>query len=147
MIVIGAGVIGLELGSVWSRLGAQVTVLEFLDHILPGMDREITKQAQRVLTKQGLKFQLSSKVTGAKQTKSSVTVSYEPTGGGDARSVKAEVVLVAIGRAPYTEGLGLDELGVKRDGRGFIQVDERFQTSVPGIHAIGDSSTEPGTYR
>ena len=143
MIVIGAGVIGLELGSVWSRLGAQVTVLEFLDHILPGMDREITKQAQRVLTKQGLKFQLSSKVTGAKQTKSSVTVSYEPTGGGDARSVKAEVVLVAIGRAPYTEGLGLDELGVKRDGRGFIQVDERFQTSVPGIHAIGDCIPGP----
>ena len=143
MIVIGAGVIGLELGSVWSRLGAQVTVLEFLDHILPGMDREITKQAQRVLTKQGLKFQLSSKVTGAKQTKSSVTVSYEPTGGGDARSVKAEVVLVAIGRVPYTEGLGLDELGVKRDDRGFIQVDERFQTSVPGIHAIGDCIPGP----
>jgi len=143
MIVIGAGVIGLELGSVWSRLGAQVTVLEFLDHILPGMDREITKQAQRVLTKQGLKFQLSSKVTGARQTKSSVTVSYEPTGGGDASSMKAEVVLVAIGRAPYTEGLGLDELGVKRDGRGFIQVDERFQTSISGIYAIGDCVPGP----
>jgi dihydrolipoamide dehydrogenase len=144
LIVIGAGVIGLELGSVWSRLGSKVTVLEFFDHILPGMDREITTQTQRVLTKQGLEFKLSSKVTGAKKTKSGVTVDFEPAdGSGQPSKLEGDVVLVAIGRKPYTEGLGLDELGVKRDERGFIQVDERFQTTVPGIYAIGDCVPGP----
>ena len=115
MIVIGAGVIGLELGSVWSRLGAKVTVVEFLDHILPGMDREITRQTQRILKKQGLTFRLSSKVTGAEVHDAGVRVSVEPVSrgeeGGDAEALSADVVLVAIGRRPYTDGLGLEELG------------------------------------
>ncbi|UCF21559.1 MAG: dihydrolipoyl dehydrogenase [Gemmatimonadota bacterium] len=143
MIVIGAGVIGLELGSVWSRLGSEVTVLEFLDDILPGMDREIARQAQRILSKQGLQFRLSSKVTGAKLTKAGVRVVYEPTQGGEAEELEADVVLVAIGRRPYTEGVGLDELGVETDDRGFIRVDERFQTTVPGVYAIGDCIPGP----
>jgi dihydrolipoamide dehydrogenase len=143
MVVIGAGVIGLELGSVWSRLGSKVTVLEFLDHILPGMDREICKQAQRVLSKQGLEFKLESKVTGAKRTKSGVSVEYESTKDGTAADLKANVVLVCIGRQPYTDGLGLGELGIELDQRGFIQVNERFQTSVPGIYAIGDCVPGP----
>jgi dihydrolipoamide dehydrogenase len=143
MVVIGAGVIGLELGSVWSRLGAKVTVLEFLDHILPGMDREIGKQAQRVLTKQGLEFKLESKVTGTKKTKSGVSVEYESTKDGAGSEVKANVVLVCIGREPYTDGLGLRELGVELDPGGFIRVDERFQTSVPGVYAIGDCVAGP----
>ena len=143
MVVIGAGVIGLELGSVWSRLGAEVTVIEFLDRILPTMDGEIAKQTQRVLAKQGLKFKLGSKVTGAKTAKSGVTLTVEPAKGGEAESLKAEVVLVSIGRRPFTEGLGLEALGVKVDNRGFIQVDERFQTSVPGIYAIGDCIPGP----
>ncbi len=143
MVVIGAGVIGLELGSVWSRLGAEVTVIEFLDRILPTMDGEIAKQTQRVLAKQGLKFKLGSKVTGAKTANSDVTLTVEPAKGGAAESLKAEVVLVSIGRRPFTEGLGLEALGVKVDNRGFIQVDERFQTSVPGIYAIGDCIPGP----
>ncbi len=143
MIVIGAGVIGLELGSVWSRLGSEVTVLEFLDHVLPGMDREIGKQAQRILTKQGLQFRLSSKVTGAEPTKTGVKVTYEPTQGGEAEEAKADAVLVAIGRKPYTEGVGLEEIGVETDGKGFIRVDGRFQTTVPGIYAIGDCIPGP----
>ncbi len=148
MIVIGAGVIGLELGSVWSRLGAEVTVIEFLDRILPGMDAEIAKQTQRVLAKQGLKFKLGQKVTGAKTGKTGVTLSAEPVkeakGGKKAsETYKADIVLVAIGRRAYTEGLGLDALGVTIDNRGVIQVDERFQTSVPGIYAIGDCVPGP----
>jgi dihydrolipoamide dehydrogenase len=143
LIVVGAGVIGLELGSVWSRLGAKVTVLEFFDHILPGMDREIGAQAQRVLKKQGLEFKLSSKVTGAKRTKSGVSVTFEPTQGGEPSELKADAVLVAIGRRPYTEGLGLEKLGVRTDERGVIQVDGRFQTSVPGVYAIGDCIPGP----
>jgi dihydrolipoamide dehydrogenase len=143
LIVIGAGVIGLELGSVWSRLGAAVTVIEFLDRILPGMDGEIVKQTQRMLKKQGLAFQLSRKVTGAKTSKSGVTLSVEPVKGGAAEQVEAEVVLVAVGRRPYTEGLGLEALGVAVDARGFIQVDERFRTSVPGVYAIGDCVPGP----
>jgi dihydrolipoamide dehydrogenase len=143
MIVIGAGVIGLELGSVWSRLGSEVTVLEFLDHILPGMDKEIGVQAQRILTKQGLKFQLSCKVTGAKPTKQEVKVAYEPTQGGEIGELEADIVLVAIGRKPYTAGVGLNELGIEHDERGFILVDERYLTSVPGIYAIGDCVPGP----
>ncbi len=143
LVVIGAGVIGLELGSVWSRLGAEVTVIEFLDRILPGMDGEIAKQTQRVLKKQGLAFQLGRKVTGAKTTKAGVTLTVEPVKGGTAEEVAADVVLVAVGRRPYTEGLGLEALGVARDNHGFIQVDERFQTSVPGLYAIGDCVPGP----
>ena len=143
MVVIGAGVIGLELGSVWSRLGAEVTVIEFLDRILPGMDGEICKQTQRVLKKQGLTFKLGKKVTGAKTSKSGVTLTVEPVKGGQTEEVKADVVLLSIGRRPYTEGLGLEALGVKIDNRGVIQVDERFQTSVPGIYAIGDCVPGP----
>jgi dihydrolipoamide dehydrogenase len=143
LVVIGAGVIGLELGSVWSRLGAKVTVLEFLDHILPGMDAELAKQTQRILKKQGLDIGLSRKVTGAKTGKAGVTLTVEPVKGGEAEEVKADVVLVAIGRRPYTEGLGLEALGVERDNRGVIRVDERFQTTVPGIYAIGDCVPGP----
>ncbi len=137
MIVIGAGVIGLELGSVWRRLGAKVTVVEFLDTILPGMDAEVCKQMQRILTKQGLEFRLSSKVTEAKAGKDGVTLTMEPVTGGKTETLKAEVVLVAVGRRPYTEGLGLKEVGVEMD-RGFVKVDEDFQTNVEGIYAIGD---------
>ncbi len=143
LVVIGAGVIGLEMGSVWSRLGAEVTVVEYLDRILPGMDSEIAKQAQRVLKKQGLEFKLGSKVTGAKATKSTVTLTVEPAKGGDAEEIKANKVLLAIGRRPYTEGLGLDDAGVKVDNRGVIQVDENFKTNVDGIFAIGDCVPGP----
>jgi dihydrolipoamide dehydrogenase len=143
MVVIGAGVIGLELGSVWSRLGAKVTMIEFLDRILPGMDAEICKQTQRILAKQGLAFKLGHKVTAAKSTKTSVSLTVEPVKGGDAETVKADIVLVSIGRRPYTEGLGLDALGVEIDNRGVIQVDDRFQTSVPGVYAIGDCVPGP----
>lgn len=143
LVVIGAGVIGLEMGSVWSRLGAKVTVVEFLDRILPGMDAEIAKQTQRVLSKQGLKFKLGTKVTGAANGKGGVTLTLEPAKGGDAEEMEAAVVLVAIGRRPFTEGLGLKELGVAMDNRGFIQVDGQYQTSVPGIYAIGDCVPGP----
>ncbi|MGF1609941.1 MAG: dihydrolipoyl dehydrogenase [Kiloniellales bacterium] len=138
MVVIGAGVIGLELGSVWSRLGAKVTVIEFLDRILPGMDGEIAKQAQRILAKQGLTFRLGMKVTGAESGKNGVTLTAEPVKGGSAEEIEADRVLLSIGRRPYTAGLGLEALGVKQDNRGFIQVDDHFQTSVPGLYAIGD---------
>ena len=137
MAVIGAGVIGLELGSVWSRLGAEVTVIEFLDHVLPGMDAEISKHMRRTLKKQKIGLKLSSKVTGAKKSKTSVTLDVEPVAGGDAEQVKADVVLVAIGRRPYTDGLGLEGLGIELD-KGFIPVDAHFQTKVPGVYAIGD---------
>ena len=143
MVVIGAGVIGLEMGSVWSRLGAEVTVVEFLDRILPTMDAEIGKQTQRILGKQGLKFKLATKVTGAKNGKNGVTLTLEPAAGGAAEELKTDVVLVAIGRRPYTEGLGLKELGVAMNNRGFIQVDENFESSVKGIYAIGDCILGP----
>lgn len=138
LIVIGGGVIGLELGSVWKRLGAKVTVVEFLDRIVPGTDTDTAKRFQRVLTKQGIEFKLSSKVTGAKTTKSGVTLTVEPVTGGDAEQMTADVVLLAIGRRPLTAGLGLEKLGVEMDKRGAIVVDADFQTSVPGIFAIGD---------
>ncbi|MCP3975393.1 MAG: FAD-dependent oxidoreductase, partial [bacterium] len=114
------------------------TVIEFLDRICPGMDGEIAKQFQRILKRQGLDFKLGAKVTGAKTTKTGATLTIEATKGGDAETLKADVVLVAIGRRPYTEGLGLEALGVAIDDRGFIQVDDHYRTSVPGIHAIGD---------
>jgi len=138
LCVVGAGVIGLELGSVWRRLGAKVTVVEFLDHILPGMDAEISKQMQRTLKKQGTEFKLSTKVTGAKTAKAGVTLTTEPVAGGKKETMKAEIVLAAIGRLPFTNGLGLDKAGVEMDDRGFVKVDEDFQTNVEGIFAIGD---------
>jgi len=138
MVVVGGGVIGLELGSVWRRLGTDVTVVEFLDNILPGMDGEVVKQMSRTLKKQGMKFKLKAKVTAAKAAKSGVTLDVEPRDGGKAEKIKAEVVLVAIGRRPYTDGLGLQEAGVEMDERGFIKVDGDYQTNVPGIFAIGD---------
>ncbi|MGB0696960.1 MAG: dihydrolipoyl dehydrogenase [Rhodospirillaceae bacterium] len=137
MVVIGAGVIGLELGSVWRRLGADVTVVEYLDKVLPTMDGEVSKQMKRILEKQGLNFKLATKVTGAKATKSKVKLSLEPAAGGDAEDMDAEIVLVSIGRRPYTEGLGLEEAGVEMDGR-FVKADAHFKTNVDGIYAIGD---------
>ncbi len=142
MAVIGAGVIGLELGSVWRRLGADVTVVEFLDVALPGMDGEVSKHAQRILSKQGLTFKMKTKVTGAKAGKDGVTLTMEPRdgkdSGGKAETLKVDVVLVAIGRRPFTEGLGLKEAGVEIGERGFIPVDADYQTNVEGIYAIGD---------
>ena len=138
MAVIGAGYIGLEMGSVWARLGAQVTVVEFLDRILPGMDGEIAKQVQRILKKQGLEFRLGRKVTGAKAGRGGATLAVEPAKGGEAASLKAEVVLVAIGRRPFTDGLGLEAAGIEPDARGFIPVDGRFRTAADGVYAIGD---------
>lgn len=138
MVVIGAGVIGLELGSVWRRLGADVTVVEFLDVVLPGMDGEVSKNMQRILKKQGMKFKMKTKVTGAKTAKSGVTLTMEPRDGGDAETMKADVVLVSIGRRPYIESLGLDKVGVKVSDRGLVEVDADFQTNVEGIYAIGD---------
>ena len=138
LIVVGAGAIGLELGSVWRRLGSRVTVIEFLDHILPGMDREVTKQSMRILAKQGLDFKLSSKVTGAKAGKGCVTLAVEPVKAGKAEKLKADVVLVSIGRRPFTEGLGLEAAGVEIDNHGFVKVDGEFQTNVAGVFAIGD---------
>ncbi|MSP76556.1 MAG: dihydrolipoyl dehydrogenase [Rhodospirillaceae bacterium] len=143
LVVVGAGIIGLELGSVWRRLGAEVTVVEFLDRICPGIDDEITKFFQRALAKQGLKFKLGSKVTsakikGAETSDAGVTLTVEPSKGGAAETLQADIVLVAIGRRPYVAGLGLDKVGVKLTERGRIAVDAHFQTSVPGIYAIGD---------
>ncbi|HBV00437.1 FAD-dependent oxidoreductase, partial [Thalassospira lucentensis] len=143
MVVIGAGVIGLELGSVWRRLGTEVTVIEFLDRILPGMDGELVKQTQRIFAKQGLEFKLGHKVTGAKSTKSGVTLTVEPSKGGDAEEIKTDVVLVAIGRRPFITGLGLDKAGVELDERGRVKTDEHFQTNVGGIFAIGDAIAGP----
>lgn len=137
LVVIGAGIIGLELGSVWRRLGAEVTVVEFLDRISPGMDAETAKTFQRSLTKQGIQFKLGSKVTGAKAGKSNVSLTVEPVAGGAAETIEAEYVLLAIGRRPFTQNLGLDSVGVETDKRGFIPTDH-FKTSAPGVWAIGD---------
>jgi dihydrolipoamide dehydrogenase len=143
LLVIGAGVIGLELGSVWRRLGAQVTVVEFLDGVLPGMDGEVRRQAQRLFEKQGMTFKLSSKVTAVDASGKRLKVAVEPAKGGTAESIEADVVLVAIGRVPYTEGLGLKELGVKLDERGRVAVDHYYATNIPGVWAIGDVITGP----
>jgi dihydrolipoamide dehydrogenase len=138
LVVVGAGVIGLEIGSVWSRLGAKVTVVEYLDRILPGMDGEVAKQFQRILEKQGFSFQLGSKVTKVETgKKGGATVTVEPAAGGEAKTLSADIVLVAIGRRPNTEGLGLDKAGVATD-RGRVVIDDHFRTNVPGIYAIGD---------
>jgi dihydrolipoamide dehydrogenase len=138
LVVIGGGVIGLELGSVWQRLGAQVTVIEYLDRLIPGMDAEIAKQTERVLGRQGLKFKLKSKVTGAVQDKDGVTLTVEPAAGGTAEEVKADIVLLSIGRRSFTEGLGLSEVGVAVDDRGRVVTNQHFATNIPGIYAIGD---------
>ncbi len=143
LVVIGGGVIGLELGSVWRRLGAEVTVIEFLDRLVPGMDAEIAKQFERVLAKQGIKFKLKSKVTGATKGADGVRLTVEPAAGGEAEQVKADVVLLAIGRRPFVAGLGLDAAGVALDERGRVKVDGRFATNVPGIYAIGDVIAGP----
>jgi len=128
---------------VWRRLGADVTIVEFLDHILPGIDGEVGKQFHRMLQKQGLTFKLSSKVTGVDTSGKTLKVKVEPSAGGAAETLEADVVLVAIGRVPYTEGLGLEAVGVKKDNRGRVVVDGHFQTNVPGIYAIGDVIAGP----
>ncbi|MGZ5966003.1 MAG: dihydrolipoyl dehydrogenase [Caulobacteraceae bacterium] len=142
LIVIGAGVIGLELGSVWRRLGAQVTVVEFLDRITPGMDAETAKTFQRSLTKQGMAFKLSSKVTGATASATGVALTVEPVAGGPAETLNADYVLLAIGRRPYTAGLGLETVGITPDKRGIIPTDH-FRTSAPGVWAVGDTTVGP----
>lgn len=143
LVVIGGGYIGLELGSVWRRLGAKVTVVEFLDRILPTMDGEVATQFQRILARQGLAFRLGTKVTGARKRNDGVTLTVEPAKGGKAEEITADVVLVAIGRRPYTEGLGLAEIGVELDERGRVKTTHGFATSVPGIWAIGDVIAGP----
>ena len=144
LLVVGAGIIGLELGSVWRRLGAQVTIVEFLDHILPGIDGEVARQFHRMLQKQGIVFKLSSKVTAVDTSGKQLKVKVEPAaGGGAAETMEADVVLVAIGRVPYTEGLGLEAAGVKKDNRGRVIVDPHYRTSVAGIYAIGDVIAGP----
>ncbi|MEN5081893.1 dihydrolipoyl dehydrogenase [Bosea sp. TWI1241] len=137
LVVVGAGVIGLEIGSVWSRLGAKVTVVEYLDRILPGMDGEVAKQFQRILEKQGFTFHLGTKVTKVETGKKGASVTVEPAAGGAASTLAADVVLVAIGRRPNTEGLGLDKAGVALE-KGRVVIDDHFRTNVPGIYAIGD---------
>ena len=143
LVVIGAGVIGLELGSVWRRLGAKVTVLEYLDRITPGMDAEVARQFQKVLEKQGFEFKLGVKVTGAKPDKSGVAVSYENVSGEGSSTLPADIVLVAVGRKAYTEKLGLEAVGIKTDNRGRVEVNGHLQTSVPSIYAIGDAIAGP----
>ncbi len=137
LLIVGAGVIGLELGSVWSRLGSKVVVVEFLDRILPGLDGETAKQFQRILQKQGFEFHLGHKVAKIEKGPSGLQVSIEPAGGGAATTLDADVVLVAIGRRPVSEGLGLEALGVALD-RGRIVIDDRFKTNIEGVYAIGD---------
>ena len=143
LLVVGAGVIGLELGSVWGRLGAEVTVVEFLDRVTPGIDLEISKTFQRILTKQGFTFHLSTKVTGVEKKGGALKVTVEPAAGGDSRVLDADVMLVAIGRIPYTAGLGLQEVGVAMDKRGRVVTDNHYRTNVAGIYAIGDCREGP----
>ncbi len=139
MLVVGGGYIGLELGSVWRRLGTEVTVVEFLDRITPGLDGEIAKQFQRLLQRQGMKFQLSTKVTGVEKKGGALAVTIEPAAGGAAQTIETDIVLVSIGRRPFTQGLGLDKAGVKLDSRGRIATDAHYATNVAGIWAIGDA--------
>ena len=143
LVVVGGGVIGLELGSVWKRLGAEVTVVEFLDRIVPGMDTEVATAFQRILQKQGIKFRLGTKVTGAAKSADGVSLTMEPVKGGVAETLQADIVLVAIGRRPYTEGLGLGEAGVEMDERTRVKVNGHWATNVPGIYAIGDVIAGP----
>ncbi len=143
LVVVGGGYIGLEMGSVWRRLGAKVTVVEFLDRITPNMDGETGKMLQRVLTKAGFAFKLGTKVVSAKSTKSGVALQLEAAAGGAASELKADIVLVAIGRRPYTDGLGLQEIGIALDDKKRVKVDARYQTNIPGIYAIGDVIAGP----
>jgi dihydrolipoamide dehydrogenase len=143
LLIVGAGVIGLELGSVWHRLGSEVTVVEFLDRILPGMDGEVARQFQRILEKQGFKFKLGAKVTGVDTSGKTLAAKIEPAAGGAQETLETDVVLVCIGRVPYTEGLGLKEAGVALDNRGRVQIDSHFSTNVKGIYAIGDVVAGP----
>ena len=145
LIVIGAGVIGLELGSVWRRLGAEVTVVEYLDRILPGMDEEVAKQAQRMFTKQGFKFELGMKVTKVDTDDLGAEVTIEPAKGGEAKKIETDIVLVAIGRRPYTEGLGLEAAGVQME-RGRVIIDDHFKSNVAGIYAIGKKMAKNGEF-
>ncbi|CAM1630100.1 dihydrolipoyl dehydrogenase [Bartonella apis] len=138
MVVVGAGVIGSELGSVWSRLGAKVTVVEFLDKVLGPMDGEVSKQFQKLMEKQGIEYKLGAKVTGVEKTAAGAKVTFEPVKGGSAETLEADIVLVATGRRPYTEGLGLKEAGVTLDERGRVNIDSHWQTNIAGIYAIGD---------
>lgn len=143
LVVVGGGVIGLELGSVWQRLGANVTVVEYLDTILAGMDGDVSKQFKKMLEKQGMVFKTGARVTGVAKGKSGAEVTFEPAKGGDAETLKADVVLVATGRKPYTENLGLEDAGVALDERGRVAIDAHWQTNVPGIFAIGDVVVGP----
>ncbi|MCK1637208.1 dihydrolipoyl dehydrogenase [Bradyrhizobium sp. 157] len=143
LLIIGAGVIGLELGSVWKRLGAEVMVVEFLDRILPGMDGEVAKQFQRILEKQGFAFKLGAKVTAVDASGKTLKATVEPAAGGAAETIETDVVLVCIGRVPYTEGLGCKEAGIALDSRGRVQIDAHFSTSVKGVYAIGDVVAGP----
>ena len=143
LVLIGAGVIGLEMGSVWSRLGAEVTVIEFLDHIMPGADSEISKQSKRIFEKQGLSFRMGTKVTGIEKLKTKLKVSVEPAKGGDEENIDADVVIMAIGRKPYTDGLGLETIGVGVNQRGVIDTTDHFKTGVEGVWAIGDCVAGP----
>jgi dihydrolipoamide dehydrogenase len=143
LLIVGAGVIGLELGSVWRRLGSEVIVIEFLDRVLPGMDGEVCRQFQRLLEKQGIAFHLSSKVTAVDGSGARLKAQIEPAAGGAPQTIEADVVLVAIGRVPYTEGLGLETVGVQKDNRGRVVVDAHFATHAPGIYAIGDVIAGP----
>lgn len=138
LLVVGAGIIGLELGSVWRRLGAEVVVVEFLDRITPGMDADVAKNFQRILKKQGMTFKLGHKVTGIDTKGKGCAVSIEPAKGGDTEKIECDVVLVAIGRVPFTGGLGLEDVGVKLDDRGRVETDGHYKTNVDGIYAIGD---------
>src|SRR6202048_2201146 len=143
LLIVGAGVIGLELGSVWHRLGAEVTVVEFLDRILPGMDGEVAKQFQRILEKQGFAFKLGSKVIGVDASGEKLSAQIEPAAGGKAETLEADIVLVAIGRVPHTDGLGFKEAGIALDNRGRVQIDRHFATSLKGVYAIGDVVAGP----
>jgi dihydrolipoamide dehydrogenase len=143
MAVIGGGVIGLEMGTVWKRLGTEVTVIEFLDTITPSIDKEITANFMKILQKQGLKFKLSTKVTGTQVAPDGVTLTIEPSTGGATETFKADVVLVSTGRRPFTKNIGLEELGIELDKVGRVVVDDHFQTKVPSVFAIGDCIDGP----
>jgi dihydrolipoamide dehydrogenase len=144
LLIVGSGIIGVELGSVWRRLGAEVTIVEFLDHILPGIDGEVARQFQRMMEKQGLVFRLSSKVAAVDASGKMLRVKVEPAaGGGAAETLSADIVLVAVGRVPYTDNLGLEAAGVKKDNRGRVIVDPHYRTNVDGIYAIGDVIAGP----
>lgn len=143
IVVVGGGVIGLEMGSVWGRLGAKVTVVEYLDKLLGGMDGEVSKQFQRILAKQGMDIKVGAKVTGVEKGGKGAKVSFEPVKGGDTETIDADVVLIATGRKPFTEGLGLEDAGVVLDERGRVRTDHHYQTNVPGVYAIGDVIAGP----